>query len=47
MNLWRTRLGDLWLGAARSRPQQAEGEPPDKESVESSGRDQIPKPERM
>jgi hypothetical protein len=39
MKLCSTRLGYLWLEAARSGPQQAEGEPPDQEGVNSSSHD--------
>jgi hypothetical protein len=39
MKLCSTRLGNLGLEAVRSGPQQAEGEPPDKEGVNSSRHD--------
>ena len=47
MKLCSTRLGYLWLEAARSGPQQAEGEPPDKERVNSSRHDRFPKLESV
>jgi hypothetical protein len=39
MKLCSTRLGYLWLEAARPGPQQAEGEPSDKEGVNSPRHD--------
>jgi hypothetical protein len=42
MKLCSTRLGYLWLEAARSSPQQAEGEPPDKQRVNSTRHDRFP-----
>ena len=47
MKLCSTRLGYLWLEAARSGPQQAEGEPPDKERVNSSRHDRFPELESV
>jgi hypothetical protein len=42
MNLCSTRLGCLWLKAERSVPQQADGEWPDKQGVNSSRHDRFP-----
>jgi hypothetical protein len=43
MKLCSNRLGYLWLEAAGSGPQQAEGEAPDKERVNSARHDRFPK----
>jgi hypothetical protein len=42
-----TGLGYLWLEAARSGPQQAEGEPPDEKRVYSSRYDRFPELESV
>jgi hypothetical protein len=42
-----TGLGYLWLEAARSGPQQAEGEPSDEEEVNSAPHDRFPKLESV
>jgi hypothetical protein len=47
MKLCSTRLGYLWLEAAGSGPQHAEGEPPDKQGVNSAGHDRFPKLESV
>jgi hypothetical protein len=47
MKLCSTRLGYLWLEAARSGPQQAEGEPSDEEEVNSAPHDRFPKLESV
>jgi hypothetical protein len=47
MKLCSTRLGYLWLKGAGSGPQQAEGEPPDKQGVHASCHDRFPKLESV
>jgi hypothetical protein len=42
MKLCSMRVASSWLEVAGSGPQQAEGEPPDKERVHSSGHDPFP-----
>jgi hypothetical protein len=47
MKLCSTRLGYLWLEAACSGPQQTEGEPSDKEGVNSPRHDRFAKLESV
>jgi hypothetical protein len=47
LKLCSTRLGYLWLEAARPGPHQAEGEPPDEEGVNSACHDRFPNLERV